>query len=134
VRRRELERIARLEASGEMDRRRAELRGWFTAHPDGSTRQALSELGCAGGPDYLDDYMDVVADSVKIDLRREREAGGGDGRAQAAGTQGLTGSECGQPGRAGRAGGTGPRNAAPHPAAGEAGPQDRSVFPAEAVT
>jgi hypothetical protein len=57
--------IARLEASGEMDQRRAQLRLWFTLHPDATPAQAV-----AAHPKWtLKDHMYAVADSVQMELR-----------------------------------------------------------------
>jgi hypothetical protein len=63
MRRREAERIRRLEQNGTMNRRRCELREWFAAHPDGTPAQAVSALGYSHP-----DHMYVVADSIRIDI------------------------------------------------------------------
>jgi hypothetical protein len=63
---REGERICRLEQNGTMDRRRGELREWFESHPRGNPLQAVRDLQYSH-----QDYMYVVADSVRIDLLRE---------------------------------------------------------------
>jgi hypothetical protein len=65
VKRRERERLDRLERNGAMDRRRAELRTWFEAHPEASPSQAIKELGYSHP-----DHMYVVADSIRIDMIR----------------------------------------------------------------
>ncbi len=65
MRRREKERIERLEQNGTMDRRRDELRAWFALHPGGSALQAVKDLGYS-----YSDYMYVVADSIWMDLAR----------------------------------------------------------------
>jgi hypothetical protein len=67
VRRRDAERIERLERNGTMDRRREELRAWFTLHPCASALQAITDLNYS-----YPDYMHVVADSIRIDLAREK--------------------------------------------------------------
>lgn len=67
VRSRDRDRLDRLERNGLMDRRRAELRAWFDAHPGGSALQAIKDLGYSHP-----DYMHVVADSIRIDLLRRR--------------------------------------------------------------
>jgi hypothetical protein len=57
--------IARLEASGEMDKRREQLRRWFSENPAGTPVQAV-----AAHPEWkLPDHMTAVADSVWMDLR-----------------------------------------------------------------
>jgi hypothetical protein len=57
--------IARLEASGEMDQRREQIRAWFSANPNGSPVQAV-----AAHPEWrLPDHMVVVADSILMDMR-----------------------------------------------------------------
>jgi hypothetical protein len=57
--------IARLEASGEMDRRREVLKKWFADHPHGTPVDAVD-----AHPEWtLADHMHVVADSVFMDLR-----------------------------------------------------------------
>ena len=66
MRHRERERIDRLERNGTVDRRRGELRAWFTSHPRGNPLQAVQDLQYTH-----QDYMYVVADSVRIDLMRE---------------------------------------------------------------
>ena len=65
MRRREKERIERLEENGTIDRRRDELRAWFALHPRGSALQAVNDLGYS-----YPDYMYVVADSIWMDLAR----------------------------------------------------------------
>ena len=65
MRRRDAERIKRLERNGTMDRRREDLRAWFTLHPCGSALQAITDLGYS-----YPDHMHVVADSIRIDLAR----------------------------------------------------------------
>ena len=67
MRRRDAERIERLERNGTMDRRREELRAWFTLHPHGSALQAITDLGYS-----YPDHMHVVADSIRIDLARRK--------------------------------------------------------------
>jgi hypothetical protein len=63
--------IARMQVSGEMERRRELLRAWFSGHPGGTPYQALAAF-----PDWtLADHMAVVADSIWIDLRRNGRAG-----------------------------------------------------------
>jgi hypothetical protein len=66
MRHRERERIDRLERNGTMDRRRGELHAWFTSHPRRNPLQAVQDLQYTH-----QDYMYVVADSVRIDLMRE---------------------------------------------------------------
>jgi hypothetical protein len=66
MRHRERERICCLEQNGTMDRRRDELRAWFKSHPGGNPLQAVRDLQYSH-----QDYMYVVADSVRIDLLRE---------------------------------------------------------------
>jgi hypothetical protein len=63
MRRREKERIERLERNGTMDKRREELRAWFALHPGGSALQAVRDLGYS-----YPDYMHVVADAIRVDL------------------------------------------------------------------
>ena len=65
MRRRDTERIDRLEQNGTMDRRRDELRAWFSLHPQGTALQAVKDLGYS-----YPDYMYVVADSIYVDMRR----------------------------------------------------------------
>jgi hypothetical protein len=65
MRRRERERIERLELDGTMDRRRAELRAWFATHPQGTPMQAVRDLSYSHP-----DHMRVVADSILMDLVR----------------------------------------------------------------
>jgi hypothetical protein len=65
VRQRDLARIARLEASGEIERRRNELRAWFRAHPQATPADAVRELKYS-----YPDHMHAIADSIRIDLRR----------------------------------------------------------------
>jgi hypothetical protein len=69
MRYREKERIERLERNGTMDRRRAELRAWFTSHPHGTALQALNELRYSHS-----DHMHVIADSIRMDLVRGERA------------------------------------------------------------
>lgn len=57
--------LARMEEDGTMERRRAELRDWFRAHPHGTPLQAVQAFGYT-----FPDHMYVVADSVLVDLRR----------------------------------------------------------------
>lgn len=66
MRQRERERICRLEQNGTMARRRDELREWFESHPRGNPLQAVRDLQYSH-----QDYMYVVADSVRTDLLRE---------------------------------------------------------------
>ena len=66
MRHRERDRIDRLEQNGTMARRRDELREWFKSHPRGNPLQAVRDLQYSH-----QDYMHVVADSVRIDLLRE---------------------------------------------------------------
>jgi hypothetical protein len=69
MRRRERDWLQRLEATGEMDRRRAEIRGYFKDHPAASPLQAVRAFGYAH-----EDLMYVVADSVRIDMVRDTNA------------------------------------------------------------
>lgn len=64
--RREQQQIEQLERSGEMDRRREELRAWFETHPGGSVQEALRQFGFSHP-----DHMYIVGDSVRVDLLRE---------------------------------------------------------------
>jgi proteasome lid subunit RPN8/RPN11 len=65
VTRREAQQIERLERSGEMKRRREQLRAWFQTHPGGPAQEALRQLGFSHP-----DHMYVVADSIRMDLLR----------------------------------------------------------------
>jgi hypothetical protein len=65
VRRREKERIDRLERNGTMDQRRGEIRGWFQEHPHASALDAIRALRFS-----YPDYMHVIADSIRMDLAR----------------------------------------------------------------
>ena len=51
----------------ELDRRRAELREWFKGHPLATPADAVRAFSYS-----LPDQMYAVADSVKIDMRREQ--------------------------------------------------------------
>ena len=53
------------EASGEIERRRNELRAWFQAHPQATPADAVRELKYS-----YPDHMHAIADSIRIDLRR----------------------------------------------------------------
>jgi hypothetical protein len=65
VRRRDKERIARLEQTGVMDQRREEIRGWFEKYPHASALDAIQALGYS-----YPDHMHVIADSIRMDLTR----------------------------------------------------------------
>jgi hypothetical protein len=62
----EAQQIERLECSGEMDRRREQLRAWFETHPGRPVQEALRQLGFSHP-----DHMYVVADSIRMDLLRQ---------------------------------------------------------------
>lgn len=61
--------LAGMEASGQMDRRREEIKEWFAANPAGTPLRAVQALGYS-----FPDHMHVVADSIWYDLRREAPA------------------------------------------------------------
>ncbi len=65
MRRREKERIDRLERNGTMDQRRGEIRGWFKEHPHASALDAIRALRFS-----YPDHMHVIADSIRMDLAR----------------------------------------------------------------
>ena len=59
------ESIARMEADGTMDRRRADLLAWFADHPDGTAAEAVRAFDWT-----FADHMLAVADSIWMDLGR----------------------------------------------------------------
>ena len=65
------ESIARMEADGTMDRRRAELRNWFADHSHGTPAEAVREFDWT-----FADHMLAVADSIWMDLRGGHGEGG----------------------------------------------------------
>jgi hypothetical protein len=65
VRRRDKERIVRLEQTGAMNQRREEIRGWFENHPHASALDAIQALRYS-----YPDHMYVIADSIRMDLAR----------------------------------------------------------------
>ena len=66
MRARERDRIRCMEQDGTMERRRTLLRAYFATHPDAAPQQAVRALRLS-----YPDHMYVVADSVKLDVRRE---------------------------------------------------------------
>jgi len=63
------ESIQRMEQDGTMDRRRRELREWFAEHPQDGPADAVKTFGYT-----FADHMLAVADSIWMDMRRDRRA------------------------------------------------------------
>jgi hypothetical protein len=71
--------LVRMEASGEMARRRELLHAWFAQHPEGTADQAVAAF-----PEFtLRDHMRVLADSLWQDLRADTGSEGTPGRLHA---------------------------------------------------
>jgi hypothetical protein len=71
--------LVRMEASGEMTRRRELLHAWFAQNPEGTADQAMAAF-----PQFtLRDHMRVLADSIWLDLRAETGSEGMPGRLHA---------------------------------------------------
>jgi hypothetical protein len=63
------ESIRRMEEDGTMDARREQLAGWLEEHPRcENPAQAVADLGFT-----FADHMNVEADSIWMDMKRERE-------------------------------------------------------------
>ena len=71
--------LVRMEASGEMARRRELLHAWFAQHPEGTADQAMAAF-----PEFtLRDHMRVLADSIWLDQRAVTGSEGLPGRLHA---------------------------------------------------
>lgn len=63
MRQRDVDRIARMEADGTMNDRRAQLRAWFQANPDSTPADAVRALEFSHA-----DHMYIISDSIRFDL------------------------------------------------------------------